>query len=107
MRQSIPLERVIVRDIVKALQEHHVTWILKTHGSPYQTQGVPDLICISRTGRLLAIEVKRPRVGRATELQLRQIKRINDAGGVAGIATSPEEALELLELADQGGNKHE
>lgn len=75
---------------------------MKTHGSAYQRSGVPDLLAIApKTGRLVGIEVKRPRLGRPTELQLRQIDRINAAGGVAGIATNVEEALALVRRAEE------
>lgn len=100
--QRIPLEKTIVSQIVRALSSAGVTWVMKTHGSAYQRSGVPDLLAIApKTGRLVGIEVKRPRLGRPTELQLRQIDRINAAGGVAGIATCAEEALALVQRAEE------
>lgn len=100
--EKIPLERIIVNQIVAALGKAGVQWILKTHGSPYQQAGVPDLLAIApRTGRLVGVEVKRPRIGRVTELQRRQIEKINAAGGVAGVATCAEEALALVRKAEE------
>lgn len=100
--QRIPLEKAIVSQIVRALSSAGVTWVMKTHGSAYQRSGIPDLLAIApKTGRLVGIEVKRPRLGKATELQLRQIDRINAAGGVAGIATCAEEALALVRRAEE------
>lgn len=100
--EKIPLEKAIVNQIVHALKAAGVIWIIKTHGSPYQRAGVPDLLAIApKSGRLVGIEVKRPKVGRATELQLKQIDAINRAGGVAGIATCAEEALRLIEAAEE------
>lgn len=98
-----PLERVIVARIVKALKKYGVQWVWKTHGGPYQTSGVPDILCIApKSGRFIGIEVKRPNgYGKATELQLAQIEKINSAGGVAGIATCEEEALELVKRAEE------
>lgn len=100
-KKAPPLEKVIVASIVKALKKYGVQWLWKTHGNPYQTSGVPDILCIAPgTGRFVGIEVKRPDgYGKATPLQLEQIERIRAAGGVAGIATSPEEALALVEEA--------
>ena len=97
-----PLERVIVGRIVKALKKYGVQWVWKTHGGPYQTSGVPDILCIAPvSGRFIGIEVKRPNgYGKATELQLAQIEKINLAGGVAGIATCEEEAIELVRKAE-------
>jgi len=75
--------------------------MLKTHGGPHQASGLPDIICIAPgTGRLVGIEVKRPGVGRLTELQALQISRINSAGGVAGVAYDTEDALNLVRTAD-------
>lgn len=100
--QRIPLEKAIVSQIVRVLSSAGVAWVMKTHGSAYQRSGVPDLLAIApKTGRLVGIEVKRPCLGKATELQLRQIDRINAAGGVAGIATCVEEALALVRRAEE------
>lgn len=97
-----PLEKTVVNKIREALKVAGVKWIMKTHGSPYQQSGVPDLLCIAPvTGRLVGIEVKRPGgTWKVTELQKKQIENIREAGGVAGVATSAEEALQLLEEAN-------
>lgn len=96
-----PLEKVVVNKIRDALKSVGVKWILKTHGSPYQQSGIPDLLCISPgTGRLVGIEVKRPHgTWKVTELQKHQIELIREAGGVAGVATTVEDAMALLNEA--------
>ena len=95
-----PLEKTIVGAIMRALKAHGVRWMVKTHGGPYQTAGLPDIIAIApRTGRLLGVEVKRP--GRkATALQSATLGRITKAGGIAGVACSVDEALGLLAKAN-------
>lgn len=104
-----PLEKVVVNKIRDALKAAGVKWIMKTHGSPYQQSGIPDLLCIAPgTGRLVVgIEVKRPHgTWKVTELQKKQIEFIHEAGGVAGVATCVEEALELLrEAMKEGGHE--
>ncbi len=81
-------------------------WIFHAVGSPYQTPGIPDLlICID--GLLIGMEIKFPHPGesveharaRATLQQRRQIRFINLAGGMAGVVTSVEEALDLIRRA--------
>lgn len=57
--------------------------------------GSSDLIGVSPTGKFLAIEVKTT-TGRATKEQLNFIDRVREAGGIAGIARSPKDALELI-----------
>lgn len=58
-------------------------------------RGGSDIIGISPDGRFLAIEVKTPK-GRPTKEQLRFIEAVRRAGGIAGIARSVDDALELL-----------
>lgn len=57
--------------------------------------GSSDIVGIAPGGRFLAIEVKTPK-GRATKEQLRFIEAVNNAGGIAGIARSVADALELI-----------
>lgn len=60
-------------------------------GSP----GGSDLIGVAPCGRFLAVEIKAVK-GRATDEQIRFIDAVRAKGGIAGIARSPEDALELL-----------
>jgi len=57
--------------------------------------GSSDIIGITPEGRFLAVEVKTPK-GRPTKEQLRFIEAVRAAGGIAGIARSVEEALDLI-----------
>lgn len=56
--------------------------------------GSSDLIGVFK-GRFVAIEVKTP-TGKPTKEQLNFIEQVRLNGGIAGIARSPEEALELI-----------
>jgi hypothetical protein len=65
-------------------------------------RGVSDLICIVPPfGRFLAIEVKRPKVGIISPDQEAFVQAVRKFGGVAGFATSVDEALALLAEARQ------
>lgn len=57
--------------------------------------GSSDIIGVSPAGLFLAIEVKTLK-GRPTKEQLRFIEAVRKAGGIAGIARSVEDALELI-----------
>lgn len=59
-------------------------------------KGSSDLIGVTPSGRFLAVEVKTAK-GKPSKEQLNFIARVNEQGGVAGIARSPAEALALLE----------
>lgn len=58
--------------------------------------GSADLIGVHKpTGRMVAIEVKTG-TGRPTPEQATFLEAVRAAGGIAGIARSPQEALDLL-----------
>ena len=106
--KNIPLERIVVAKIIRALKAHGVSWCIKTHGGTFQGAGLPDILAIApQTGRLLGIEVKRPHIGKLTALQQNQLDKIMSAGGVAGVATCADEALALLAKANSAMMKTE
>ena len=58
--------------------------------------GSSDIVGIQKgTGRFFAIEVKTKK-GRASKEQLNYIDHVQKMGGLAGIARSPQEALDIL-----------
>jgi hypothetical protein len=57
--------------------------------------GSSDIIGIAPCGRFFAVEVK-TRTRKPTKEQLRFIEAVNNAGGIAGIARSVEDALKLI-----------
>lgn len=89
-RDDIPLERDIVTAIRKWLKAEGI-WNVKIHGYAFQSIGLPDLVCIV-DGRFVGLEVKRPRVGRVTEIQAATLEKIRRAGGYATVVTSVEDA---------------
>lgn len=99
---DIPLESAIKDKIMAYLKTLRPRgWFFKTFGSAFQAKGLPDIIGVY-DGRFVALEVKRPRVGRVTALQQATINHINAAGGVACIVTSVDEAREIIgRLGDQ------
>ncbi len=58
-------------------------------------KGSADIIGIAPDGRFLAVEVKTPK-GRPSAEQINFIDVVNRSGGIAGIARSPEDALDLI-----------
>ena len=58
-------------------------------------KGGSDLIGVTPDGHFLAVEVKTPK-GKPTKEQVTFIEAVKKAGGVAGIARSPEDALALI-----------
>lgn len=89
----MPSEKSIVDAIQKYLRNHGA-WVYKTHGSQFGRAGVPDLI-VCMEGRFFAFEVKNEN-GRASDLQLREIRLIQNASGVAHVVRSVDEVRAIL-----------
>ena len=88
------LEKKVENNIKKWLKDKNY-WYFKVHGSIYQPSGIPDILaCIN--GKFVAIEVKRSDGGVVSPLQKAQIQKIKENGGIAGVACSMEEFLEIL-----------
>lgn len=67
---------------IKAYLKSKNTWFIKYWGGGGFTKaGIPDILCCYK-GRFIAIEVKAPN-GKASELQLFNLKKIEEAGGKA------------------------
>lgn len=91
------LEKQVENKIKKWLEENNY-WYFKVHGGAFQKTGVPDLIACVK-GKFVAIEVKRSNGGIISELQKAQIQKIKDSGGIAGVASSIDEFLQILKEA--------
>lgn len=68
------------------------------------TVGASDIIGIAPDGRFLAVEVKTD-TGRPTKEQLNFIAAVNRAGGIAGIARSVEDAINLIRSSNDTTSK--
>ncbi len=88
-------EKNITRAIMKRLRSEGA-WIMKVHGSAYQTAGIPDIIgCYN--GRMFAIEVKAPGK-RPTLLQQETMMDLVRHGAAVGVATSVDEAMNIFDI---------
>lgn len=89
-------ESRIVKKIYTMLQGQFPGFYFKTHGGLYQRVGLPDLIGVHK-GMFIAIEVKCPgKEHTLTKNQIKTLKLIKSSGGIAFMATSPEEVKKLL-----------
>lgn len=89
------LERDIVRKIINYLKERGDCFCFKEHGGKYGTAGIPDIICCCN-GRFYGFEVKTEK-GKPTKLQEVIIRKINEAGGKAGVVRSVEDVEKMIE----------
>lgn len=98
MGEVIPLESAVVFSIQRLLKSKGA-WEVKTSG--VAKVGCPDILCCYR-GIFVAIECKRPKIGKVTAKQHYELGKITDAGGVALIATSKRDVEKALRLIDMG-----
>ncbi len=69
---------------------------IKVHGGPLQKRGLPDIIGCYR-GKFIALEVKVPgREANLTDSQKAVMLEIREAGGLAEMVTSSEQALGVV-----------
>ena len=93
-------ERDIVAAILRLLKKTPNCFCWKTHGGPYGTAGIPDIIaCIN--GRFVAFEVK-TETGKLSKLQEITITKIKDAKGKAfTVRSAAQVAVILKDLEDE------
>lgn len=76
-------------------------YVVKIHGSAYQTAGIPDLL-ICYKGHFIGIEVKVPgRESTVTDLQANTSRKIKAAGGIAVMFSYVEQVERMLDLIDK------
>ena len=91
-----PTEKEIKKSIRRYLNIRGIFNFNQWQGQ-FSEKGISDLIgLLPRSGRLLAIEVKRPGKG-PTEDQQRFIDNVNRSGGLAFVATSVEDVIKNLD----------
>ena len=99
MRAAIPLERTITDEIMLWLKKSGY-WAVKIHGAAYQSSGLPDIVAMDKRGRMVGLEVKRPKIGRVTELQKRTLENINMGGGYAVVVRSLYDARAAMAASE-------
>ncbi len=89
------LQNKIVEAVTKFLaSEDHDCEVIKLHGNMYSA-GWPDLLVIVDDGSSCFIEVKVPG-NKPSPRQLAKLTRIAELGVMCGVATTADEALEIV-----------
>lgn len=88
-------ESTIQSKIMKYLNSLEGCKAVKFHGGAYGNRGTPDILA-SYNGRFLALEVKRPKVGKVTRLQEVQLEQWIESGAEAKIVTSVDEVRQII-----------
>lgn len=87
------MEKTIVPKIMKHLESLGF-FCIKIHGGVFQIAGLPDILAI-RAGAAYWIEVKQPGK-QPTKIQVFMINKLRRFGCRAGVATSIQEALDIV-----------
>lgn len=94
---KLPKESYYQNKIIKGIREAYPNaFVWKATAGAYSRQGIPD-VCAVIDGRYYGFEVKRPYIGVLSQIQEATIKKIQSAGGVAGVVCFPEDAIRLIE----------
>ena len=91
------MESNLQRRIAKMLREQG-DYVFNVVGSPMQQRGTADLL-VCHQGLFLAIEVK-DKGGTESKLQQFERRKVDAAGGIAGVVWSMDEVTSLLRLAE-------
>lgn len=100
LSKNIPKESYFQKKIMKYLEglkssgEDIFFW--KEQAGPYQRKGIPDII-VCLKGNFIALEVKRPYIGRPSPLQNETIGKIKAAGGKAALVSTAGDVKKLFE----------
>lgn len=90
----MPLEKTVVNNIIKALNDLPNCRAEKIHGSGYGHQKLDIHGCYR--GRCFMIEAKQPGK-KPTERQRATLRKWAEAGAITGVATSKDEALKIVQ----------
>lgn len=91
------------RNLQKGIRRRYpLSFLFKTHGSPFQQSGLPDIIgCMTYgplIGRFFGFEVKEP--GETSEpIQDAQIELIRAAGGIACVVETIDDIVRAIDEA--------
>lgn len=81
---------------IRSVLAAHGIWVWKQWQGPMSSpRGVSDLIGIAPGGRFLAVEVKTER-GRLSAHQERFLEQVRRHGGIAFVARSMDDAIDLI-----------
>lgn len=90
-------EADLIRKIQTWLKTIPGTWAYKVHGGMFGRAGVPDILICYR-GRFYAMEAKVDH-NTTTDKQAYELNLLTQAGAVAGVVRSLEDARRLMGLA--------
>lgn len=90
---------------VKECLREQAAWFVKTWSNGIQREGIPDILaCVN--GYFVGIEVKAEK-GHPSDLQLRNVRKIREAGGLAFVLYPEQFDAFKMMISDLEGNYFE
>lgn len=100
--REIPLEKFYQGKILDALRAEYPGGRFRKVSQGFASNsGEPDVDGVV-DGQFIAVEVKRPLVGKATPLQIKAVRELRQAGGCSMIASYPDEVVAAVEAYLRG-----
>lgn len=93
--KDIPLEKYFQKKIMDYLKTLPNCFFWKAQAGAYSKSGIPDICCVYK-GRFYAFEVKRPWIGKLSDLQKNALYKINKSGGKASVVSFVEEVESIM-----------
>ena len=95
MARKVTSEKEVVLSILHYLKDLPKCHYISPHSNIYMPAGTPNIICV-RNGVPFFIEAKKPG-GQLSSIQQIQMDRWLEAGAIVGVATSVEEAKDIID----------
>lgn len=100
LRDRLPKESEYQAKIIEWLKEEYpAAFVWKAAAGPYSRVGIPD-ICAIINGRFFGFEVKRPCLGKLSPMQTVAMRKIQEAGGYAGVVSFPKDVARMIAEAE-------
>lgn len=97
LRAHLPYEKSYQGKIIRFIKANYPgSFVWKAAAGPYTKEGIPD-VCAVIKGKFYGFEVKRPYIGVPTPIQIKTIKQIRAAGGIAEIVSFTSEVERIVE----------
>lgn len=78
-----------VENHIKDSLAKHDFWYTKIYANEFTKKGIPDILAVIN-GQMVALEIKRPKGGKPTPIQIKNLQEIADNGGLAIITNDPK-----------------
>lgn len=92
---KIGAEKNVENHIKSELKNYPTAWYCKFFANSNTKKGVPDILSVINS-EFTAFEVKRPKGGKPTPIQIKNLVQINKAGGTGYITNDPHIVSKLI-----------